>query len=216
MANPFRQSRTSGLPHYEKGGTLNGQNTGSEAVNALPPVVESSPPEGWGREDTYDPISGLNVYGRTPEGSRAALIANQEHFATVNQAGPQTSPISTTATPDYGEMNRPNVVGGLFTGAFPVGDTTTQADLRAAAVRAQPPAVRDLLTGRRPHHFEPGAMTGQRLFSPQQLARLTPDEQSALRSRLAVENLSLDDFLFAQRHRFGNPRQAARGRLTFR
>ena len=90
-----------------------------------------------------------------------------------------------------------------------------QTDLISTAKRYQPPAVRDLLAGKRPQFLEPGGRTGQRLFSPQQLGRLTPDEQAALRTRLAVQNLSLDDFIAAQQQRYINPRQRGRGRLVF-
>ena len=167
--------------------------------------------EGWGQTVVYDPVTGRNAYGRTREESAADLAANRQISAAQAQS-PATSPKpERPPLPPTG----PNVVSDLFKNLIPE-ETVTQADLRAMAVANQPPAVRDLLAGRRPHRFEPGGTTGQRLFSPQQLARLTQDEQGALRTRLAVENLSLDDFLFAQRQRFGNQRETARGRLAFR
>lgn len=115
-----------------------------------------------------------------------------------------------------GVLTSPTSSTGRLFSKFADQTPTTQNELQAGARRVAAPAVRTLLAGGRQAAFNPGASTGQRLFSPQQLAQLTRDEQEALRSRLAVDNQSMDDFIFAQEQRFRNPRKTARARLSFR
>lgn len=90
----------------------------------------------------------------------------------------------------------------------------TQQEIYDMAVYAQPPAVRDLLAGAQVHPFQlSSAVTGQQLpmFTPMQLNQLTDDELLALRTRLAAENISLEDVVNQMNLIFGGNRAQRTG-----
>ena len=95
----------------------------------------------------------------------------------------------------------PGLAGGTF---------GTQEEIIEAAKKFSPPAVNDLFTGNKTQ----GLDFDFDLFTPQQLARLTGDESTALNTRLAAQfNTTLEDVVTAQEQRFGRKRSGSRGRL---
>lgn len=79
----------------------------------------------------------------------------------------------------------------------------TQQQLREEAIKNAPPAVRDIMAGKKakPLRFGFSAPTAQLLST------MTPDELEALGTRLAVDNTSLEDVLFATQQNFGAQQQ---------
>ncbi len=96
---------------------------------------------------------------------------------------------------------------------FDVVDTTqtSQGELESNALLATPPGPSSVLSGTKIPDLDVAGGSGFKLFSPQQFDALTPDEQVALRTRLASKNRSLTDFLFQSQRAFGGlPRRRPR------
>ena len=90
----------------------------------------------------------------------------------------------------------------------------TQQQLLQNAQLSTPPGPANVAAGQNAPDLNVTKGSSFKLFSPTQYMSLTPDEQSALGTRLASENRSLGDFLFASQRFFaGRPRQRPRGRL---
>lgn len=106
-------------------------------------------------------------------------------------------------------------------GLLPEG-RVTQAQLQQNAINTAPPGVLSVAEGNLAQGPEgqfrdvTNALPPRfsRIFTPQQFASLTPDEQTAMRIFLASFNVSLDDYLFAVGKRFQSTRTRSRGRLN--
>jgi len=132
-----------------------------------------------------DPSGGF----RLSPGGGVDLNAAKAIFDTFSASQPSVSPQQTVAA----QGNRP------------------RESLVDLVRRTSPPAVSSLLndTPIAPLDFDFALPT------PQRLAKLTPDEQAALNTRLAAEfNTNLTDVLAAQRQRFGGSRRVPRLRLA--
>jgi hypothetical protein len=91
---------------------------------------------------------------------------------------------------------------------------TSQPQIEQFAQLSTPPGPANLLGGRGIPDLDVTAGSDFQLFSPQQFAELTRDEQRATSTRLASQNKSLEDFLFASNRFFGGrPRQRPRARI---
>ena len=79
----------------------------------------------------------------------------------------------------------------------------TQQELIESAKAKSPPGVRDIISGRRPANAR-FALGGSQWGIPTwlQLQMLTPDEREALKTRLAIENVSLTDLMQSVGDRF--------------
>ena len=113
--------------------------------------------------------------------------------------------LSDLTADDIGRLN-------LFDAAAP--PTTTNEELEASAQLATPPGPAAVLSGSSIPDLDVAGGSDFELFSPQQFEALTPDEQVALKTRLASQNRSLTDFLFASNRFFrGTPRRRPRAVL---
>ena len=104
-------------------------------------------------------------------------------------------------------------ISGRFASQIPPSGRITQDLIRSEARRLQPPAVRDVLAGQQPADIRFNVEGLQSVATPQLINSLTDDEFEALRTRLAAENISLDDYLFNIQQRFAPA--SGRGQARF-
>ena len=108
----------------------------------------------------------------------------------------------------------PDVLGRLSLFDVAGGPQVTQQQLLANAQMATPPGVAAVAGGQMAPDLNVTQGSSFKLFSPTQYMSLTPDEQAALSTRLASENKSLGDFLYASQKNFvGRPRSQPRARF---
>lgn len=108
----------------------------------------------------------------------------------------------------------PDVLGRLSLFDVAGGPQVTQQQLLANAQMATPPGVAAVASGQMAPDLNVTRGSSFKLFSPTQYMSLTPDEQAALSTRLASENKSLGDFLYASQKSFvGRPRSQPRARF---
>jgi hypothetical protein len=180
--------------------------TPSSPYTPPPPAIPAPSPPAQGGGGPNPNINAQGGFARNPIFGQGRL--SQAGVTGVNQGfvGGGTD----QAAPQNLGARLPSLQG-LFEEIFNRG-AVTQDDIRAFEEMSRPPAVRDVLGGGQPSRLK----LPFELFSPQQLASLSPGETQALNTSLVNQyDIPLEDAVFNQQERFGRTRQRARGRLRF-
>jgi hypothetical protein len=146
-------------------------------------------------DGSFDVVSNEDLFGLLDE--KKAKVKRDEEFQNFAEGT-----LGNLTPDDLGRLSLFDVVDTR---------TTTQGELESNALLATPPGPASVLSGTKIPDLDVAGGSGFKLFSPQQFEALTPDEQVALRTRLASKNRSLTDFLFASQRSFaGTPRRRPR------